>query len=323
MLISKYAKEVKRFFEPFFVEKQPVSTTQRCCISLANSEITFIQLNKTQGETELLLSEQLQYDDFNTLPLILTSLVKKHNLQFIPTYWLLPPDDYQLFLIDSLPVEKDEVRDALNWRIRNLINYPIEDAKIDYFKLPPKKTSSENMIGAVAARINNLIKVIDILQKAGLYITTIDIPEFALRNLTAITERDEKSTAFIYFYKQEFILNITRQKTLYFTRRINYQINHDTKEINFELISLEVLRYFDYFQSQWRYPSPSRIYVAGDINSSDLIKKLSEYLLTTVELFPLNNIILNKEKADIIKKKFLLTFGCALREEKEYVTAEH
>jgi MSHA biogenesis protein MshI len=264
-----------------------------------------------------LLAESFQFENINNLPLILTGFIKKHELYDVPAYWLLPPDAYQLFLLESLPVPKDEFWDALNWRVRSLISYPIEEATLDYFTIPEKKASSNNtMIAVVTANVNDLKRTVDIFQHSGVNLTTIDIPELALRNLTSLYENDEKSTAFIYFYNNFAILNITRQTQLYFTRRINVGDHGNPEANSYEEISLEIIRYFDYYQSQWRHPSPSRVFVASITDNADTIATyLSQQLLITVEKYKLKSIITTKDKLPQFEQNDLLTLGCALRKD--------
>lgn len=309
--------------KPFLAEKKMVVTTHRCTLSLSPRELTIVHLNKTDQAIELLEARTYPYDDIGNLPLILAGIVKKNGLTDIPIFWLLSPDDYQLILIDSLPVPENEMKGALNWRIRSLINYPIDEAAVDYFTIPAKKTTPDRpMIAAVTAKRDALNRIIDIYKNAGLSLTTIDIPELALRNLTALYENDEKSTAMIYFTANTVILNITSQKMLYFTRRIHFQLGNEENKSKYEELSLEILRYFDYFQSQWRNPSPTRIFVAADRgNIEEIATSLTDYLMTKVEVFTLKQ-FLNDEKARmLLEQKCLLAFGSALREGNQYVPA--
>jgi MSHA biogenesis protein MshI len=303
--IVDYLKEARDKLIPYFMEKQPEPTTDRCCVYLSTNEISLLHINKTPSGIDILLTETLAFDDAETLHLVLSGLVQRYALQSTPTYLLLSPDEYQLFLIESLPVKQGEILDALSFRLRSLISYPVEEAVVDYFLLPAKKSDKNNsMVAAVTANINSLTRLINIFKNSGFLLTTIDIPELAMRNLTATYENDEKATAFIYFFKHIAILNITCQKTLYFTRHIIFS-NID------EEFSLELLRYFDYFQSQWRYPPPSRIFVATDNHhSQDITQALSKFLSTNVELIT-------------TKSKSVLTYGCALREETTHVTPRY
>ncbi|EKD71876.1 MAG: hypothetical protein ACD_46C00080G0011 [uncultured bacterium] len=323
MDVTKYkdfAQQIMAKLMPYLEEKRPELTTHRSCIQFSPRNIAFIHLNKREDDAiELLAAETFQYDDIGNLPLILSSFVDAHHLAKVPLYWLLSFDDYQLSLLDAMPVPQNELRDALTWRLKSLISYPIEEAVIDYFMVPAKKTAPEHpMIAAITAKKDLLNKYIEVIKKSGLSITTIDIPELALRNLSAVYENDEKSTAFIYFAGKFVILNITCQKMLYFTRRID--LVAEKNENKYEKLSLEILRYFDYFQTQWRHTIPSRIFVASiSDDANQIAKSFSEYLLAPVETFSLKSLFPDEKISHLIEQKFLLTFGSALKQEKQYV----
>src|SRR3990167_959651 len=114
-----------------------------------------------------------------------------------------------------------------------MLNFPIEEAIIDYFSIPGKKSNpNQSMIAVIAARAIAITNMVNLFNKSDIYLTTIDIPELALRNLTALFEQDENPSALIYFYENFIMLNITRQKILYFSRRIPIPINPETKQCN-------------------------------------------------------------------------------------------
>lgn len=316
MEVQDYIKPIQAYLKRFLPkEKEEPVVTTRVSINLSATDITLIEVNRTTDAFELLAAESMAFEDLQSLPLVLSGLVERFKLDATPASWVMPLDDYQLFLIESPPVPQNEFASALNWRVRSLISYPIEEAIIDYFPLPAKKSAPDNpMLGVVTTRFNQLSMFVDILKKSGLKLSVIDIPELTLRNLTALYEDDEKSTAFLYFYEKVIILNISRQKTLYFTRRINRPTATDSTH-EAEQISLEIMRYFDFFQSKWRYPSPSRVFIACESGDpSILAKSLSEQLLLKVEPYTLKSIILNPEKKPLVEGPCLLALGAAIRE---------
>ena len=320
MRIANYIREFHRQIAPFLMKKLPKMITHRCCIRISPKEISLIHIEKTNNQIKLFMAESIAYDGASNLLLVLVDIVNKHKLQFIPVYWLLSPEDYQIFLIESLPVKPEEFRDALGWHIKSLISYPLEEAVLDYFKLPAKTAQNNHMVAAVVARKSHLAKMAGIFHESGLSLTAIDIPELALRNLSALYEIDEKSTAFIYFNERLAILNITHDKHLYFTRHINLTITNEFQDKDYEQFGLDILRYFDYYQSQWRHPNPGRIFVASEKrNAVEMASFLSDYLLVSVEPFSLKPLDIDRTKVDLLEKKYLLTLGCALREEERDV----
>lgn len=320
--IEAFAKKWLQKLDPWMNEPVPFHTTQRICLNISGNVINLLQVNRDTGGIEVLLNEDLEFDNAENLAVVLAGITKRYHLESIPAYWLLTPDEYQLFYIDALPVKSEEFKDALNWRLRSLINFPLQEATTDYFMLPAKKSGpNQPMVVAITARKQQLQKNIDLFQKAGMTLAAIDIPELALRNLAATCENDEKSTAFLYFYNNMAILNLTRQKILYFTRRITITNTLRAAPNFYESISLEILRYLDYFQSQWRHPIPSRFYIASqDGKTDDIIAGLNKHLVMKLEPFPLSNILINQNKAAQLNNHALLSVGAILRQEEPNVT---
>ncbi len=314
---DKYVNQLRRWVKPLFVEKEPILTTERYCLFIGSHHIHLLGVDKTPTNNILLSNSSLEYDDVKNIPLILTGLIERISLTNTPIYWLLSPEDYQLSLIESLPVQQNELFGAIKWRARSLINYPIDEAVIDYFNLPPpKKSATSNMIATVIARKATLSVMIDTLKSCQAKLSVIDIPELAMRNLTALYEDDEKSTAFIYFADNTIILNITREKTLFFTRRLALDSAKEITQANYEQLCLEILRYFDYYQSQWRHPSPTRIFVsARHLDDAKLATKLSELMLLTINPFKIKKLEGNQADLQSLEKNNLLSFGCVLRED--------
>ena len=59
-----------------------------------------------------------------------------------------------------------------------------------------------------------------LLKAARLKISALDIPELALRNLTALLPEDERGLAFLSLGRTQGMLILTRGQNLYLTRRI-------------------------------------------------------------------------------------------------------
>lgn len=314
MQIVDVAKNIQRFLKPYFAEKQVVLTTERCGIMITNKVCSLVHADYNQDKLILNASEQFAFDDSDKLPGLLAKTVNRYQMHGVPTYIVLSPEDYQIFLIESMPVQQSEFDEALQWRIKSLLSYPVEDAAIDHFQLPNKKAATETkMIAAVVSKNHAIKKVSSLVTDSGLNLSSITIPELALRNLAAQYENDEKSTAVIYFYEHIAILNITRQKTLYFTRHLNLMVNADGS-INYQELSLDILRYFDYFQSQWRNPSPTRIYIATSLDhAAQTAKSLTDLLMIQVDFLTFH--ITNNNENQSIKSDCILPLGSMLKME--------
>lgn len=316
MELADITKKIETLTKSFFQEEKQLSTTERVCISFREQELSILCINHHPDMNEIIFMDKLKFDDAKSLPLPLKGMIEKYNLSQIPLTWLLKPNEYQINLIESIPVPKDEFLTALSWRVRSLISYPLDEAVMEYFELPAKKNAPNSpLIAAVTAQRLTLRPAISLYKSIGLSLTRIDIPELAMLSLAALYENDEKSTAFLYFYEKFIILNISNRKVLYFTRRIDIPYS-DVKTIDYEKLSLEILRFFDFYRSQWRQSAPARIFIACESGDPQIISKvLAERLLNPVTVYTLNHALLSDKFKTEISIKFLLEYGCLLRQD--------
>ena len=70
-----------------------------------------------------------------------------------PTVSVLDPGGYRLLLVEAPDVPADELRAAVRWRIKDLIDFHIDDAVIDVFEMPPHaRGGPRRMMYAVTAK---------------------------------------------------------------------------------------------------------------------------------------------------------------------------
>lgn len=315
MELTAYKDKLKEFITSYLNDEPQLSTTQRCCISSKNNTLSIVAVNHHLEVNEILLLDSSKYEDIKSMSKYLHTILNEHGLTLSPVYWLLGPDDYQINLIEPMPVPKHEFQTALTWRIRSLLPYSIDEAALEYFELPPKKSGPNlPLIGVVTAQKTHLSHVIDALKEQEIPLIKINIPEMSMYHLTSLYENDEKCSAFLYFFDNTVILNISSQKVLYFTRRLPLYYT-DENTIDYEKLLLEILRYFDFFSSQWRMSTPSRIFVASqNHNAAEIAKILSERLQNTVEPFSLQLSLVNETDQREVAQKYLLEYGCLLEQ---------
>jgi MSHA biogenesis protein MshI len=302
-----------------------------CCIGLDWRGITLAYLRKINGKAELQFLETVPCDQNN--PIVdLWSLVKKHNLEGVNCSWVLNPSQYQLLSYDELPVKDEEFQSAVRWQIRKLLPFPIDDAYIDSFAIPPAQiTNPKKMIMIVAAQRSIIHPLALQISESGLNLTSIDIQELALRNITALYEKDDTTTALLYLQEKAGELIISRHKLFYFSRRLDWNfdfltkstLDHDTINAYLDKLSLEIQRSFDYFHSQWRIPAPARVLIVS-LNPEilDVASYLSQRLKVQVSNLDLNELLASKTKLTQTQVfQYLPVIGGVIKDEIDYATA--
>jgi len=170
---------------------------------------------------------------------------------------VLDANEYSLLLTEAPDVPPDELRAAIRWRIKDLIDFHINDATLDVFDLPGEKAAGRaRSMYAVAARSSAIQKRADMMHAAGINLDVIDIPEMAQRNLAALLPEDAKGVVLLSFTSGGGLITISRQSDIYLSRNIDIGLEmmasfQDTGEL-FDRVVLEVQRSLDYYDSHFR-----------------------------------------------------------------------
>ncbi len=138
-----------------------------------------------------------------------------------PTVSVLDPDGYRLLLVEAPDVPADELRAAVRWRVKDLIDFHVDDAVIDVFEMPSHARGGRNrMMYAVTAKADFVKQQIELIEGAGLKLDVIDIKELSLRNVATLLEDAERGTAFLYLGERRSTLLLVRQGVLYLARHV-------------------------------------------------------------------------------------------------------
>jgi MSHA biogenesis protein MshI len=141
-----------------------------------------------------------------------TSRLSSRN---VPTVSVLDQAGYHLLLVEAPDVPADELRAAVRWRIKDLIDFHIDDAVIDVFEMPPHaRGGPSKMMYAVTAKAEHIRQQIDMIEAGGLSLGVIDIPELCLRNVATLLEGD-RGAALLYVGDHRSTLLLGRQGILY------------------------------------------------------------------------------------------------------------
>ena len=148
-------------------------------------------------------------------------LAGRHKRLRTPCSMLVGEDDYSLLQVDAPAVPAGELRAAVRWKVRDLIDFPVEEAVIDVFDLPPPKMAGRaRSLYVVAAQSGLLAARVEALHAAGLRLEVIDIPELAQRNLAAELPEDATGVALLALGADSGLVTLTRARTLYLARRL-------------------------------------------------------------------------------------------------------
>jgi MSHA biogenesis protein MshI len=197
---------------------------------------------------------------------------------------LLRPGDYQLLLVEALNVPKAELKSAMRWRVKDMIDYHIDDATIDVLDIPSEASgvSRGHMMYAICARNDTIQACIKTFQDARIPLSVIDIPETAQRNLAALYEEEGRGLALVYFGEDWGLLTINFGGELFLARRMEIGLkqlaapNDLARQDALDRVALELQRTFDHFDRQFHHVPVGKLLVAPmpqDLGLKELLAK--------------------------------------------------
>lgn len=252
----------------------------------------------------------------------LVRIATSYGLKRAPCTTVLDQTDYSLLLTEAPDVPPDELRAAMRWRVKDLIDFHINDATLDVFDVPGERVAGRvRQMYAVAARTASIQKRVDVLDAAGINLQVIDILEMAQRNLAILLPEDTRGVALLSFTATGGLLTITKQGELYLSRNFDIGIDallvSDDATAYFDRIVLEVQRSLDYYDSHFRQPPVIGLML---MPTSRPVPGLEDYLrsnlnvaVTTMDLTQLMDF--RDEFDTSARARCLLTIGAALRQE--------
>ncbi len=277
----------------FFRKK--VKDSGRVGVTVNSEQLVLAHVVENQGMPFLLNCERVVLQSEREAGDALEQLVKKLNLVGVQCSFVLSPKDYSLHLVEAPQVEPDELKAAVRWKIKDLLDMKIEDAAIDVLEVPENAyRGRSNMVYVVAALKSRIQAIIDMISNSGLELAVIDIPELAMKNLSSQFIEDENGIAFMDLRRTGSTMNLTRGGDLYLTRRINTQLDPDVmqspdwEDLKDRLV-LEIQRSLDYFESQMGQGQVTQIVIARrQHDTAGMTEALNEALTAKVTALDLS-----------------------------------
>jgi MSHA biogenesis protein MshI len=246
---------------------------------------------------------------------------------------VLSPDEYQLHLVESPDVPDSELREAVRWRIRDLIDFPVDEAAIDVFDMPQQAGSGREdgrMMCVVVARTPVIAQKAALVNRSGNELDVIDITDLALRNLLTLAAPDSRGVALLYVDSTYSMILITCGDTLYLSRRIwigqqeiTTLAGRDPHTEEFrrvaDALAMEILRSLEYYETHFSRPAVNAVYIAPLGATEDALRTyLGSAVGVEVHALDLNRLldVPGGGLAPEAQARALLAIGGALRQER-------
>jgi MSHA biogenesis protein MshI len=257
---------------------------------------------------------------------LLGQLARRREYERLPCVTAIAGNEYSLLLVEAPAVPNAELRAAMRWRVKDLIDFHIDDAVIDVFEVPADKGGRRHMLYAVVARAAAVKTRVDQLLDAGFHLSAVDIPELTLRNVTALLPEDAAGVAFLHFAEDHGLIVLTRQGTLYMSRRFEpgaAALFGDAPALTPKLegkldaVVIEVQRSLDYYESHFGQPPVAGLVIGpGKGIAVGALEYLSSQLGVRARMLDLNELLDAATALDVdTQSHCLAAVGAALRRE--------
>lgn len=247
--------------------KKKAKSNSRVGVVVSADQLAVAHMGERAGEPYLIDCARAVLQSEKEAGKALEKLVKELQIEGKQCSYVLNRKDYNLHLVEAPEVEASEMRAAVRWKIKDLLDMKVEDAAIDVFQVPDEAYRGRQMVYVVASLKSKVRSIVDTVTQSGLELAVIDIPELVMLNLSSNYIEDDRGVAFMDLRRNGSTMNITRGGELYLSRRINTQLDPDVMQsmewdsLKDRLV-LEIQRSLDYYESQMGQSPINRVVIA-------------------------------------------------------------
>lgn len=282
-------------------------------------------LRATKRKPEIVLCDTYRREGSYTETL--ARLRKEIKLDQYRCTTLLKSEDYQVHQVEAPTVPAAEMKAAVRWRVKDMLDYPLDAATVDVLDIPVDRNAParNHQMYAVTARNSSIEACVKLFHDADVPLEAIDIPELAQRNVATLFEPEERGVAMLAFYEKEGMLTFTRGGELYLARRIDMTLaqlaDADGARRNqcCERVALELQRSLDHFDRQYNYVPIAKLLLAPLPPDNDLRQYLAPNMSVPVETIDLGSVLdfplIPELRHPERQMQCLAAIGAALRDE--------
>jgi MSHA biogenesis protein MshI len=259
----------------------------------------------------------------------LTELVKSERFRGHQLSICLDPSRFSLSQVEAPAVGDEDKLPALCWKVKDLIDYPLEDLVLDYADMPKTKSGTA-MVFTVASRRQVIQAIVDQVGQGDGDLQRIDIPAFALQNIISYLPEAQEGVALLNLTHHASQLVIGRGERLYLSRIIDSHSDDVRTEIpvpdlsplmeGFESLLLEIQRSLDYYDSYFTDPPMRYLLVSAyDHGFDELIAYLNRNLTIQVRRLVLEELTVTESHRQPAAEQYgeaILALGTALWDDK-------
>lgn len=293
-------------------------------VELGEASVSFAHVVPNGERAVVEFAEERDWDAAD--PRSLERVARELGVKRFQCTTLLRPDQYQILLVEAPAVKPEELKAAVRWRIKDMLDYHVDDATIDVLDVPVPAGAGQraHYMYTVAARNDTIRATIDRFAAAGMPLAVIDIPDTAQRNLAACLETGQGGVIALSFDAHGGLVTVNFAGELYLSRRLDItaaqlaEAEGEARTRLFDRVLVETQRSLDHCERTYPFFGLGRLVLGPLPSDTGLREHLAANLYLPVETLDLAQIVrlpTTWEPAE--QAKWLKLIGAGLRVEKK------
>jgi MSHA biogenesis protein MshI len=212
---------------------------------------------------------------------------------------MLRAGEYDILLVDAPNVPRAELKSALRWKVKGMVDYSMDEATLDFLTVPAAGAAEgrTQQLYAVLAKNEILQDRVRRFDDAGIPLAVVDIPDTAQRNIAALYQSEGRGIALVYFGRNLGLFTISHGTELYLTRRLELGVEELAEDADaaeggaHERVVLEIQRTLDHFERQFRNLAVGKLLLAPAGRPTRLREILGERFEMPVQQIDLTEVL--------------------------------
>lgn len=259
--------------------------------------------------------DEAALDAFNntTIKVAIAHLTSIHKLAGQKVSLVLPDNHYQLLMTDQLKLPEPEMLKAFQWKLKGLLDYPVNDAVLDLFLVPAHGLGGQRLKAFVVAAKKSFVEMwCDLFEQSLLTLDKVDISIFSTKNLVTAMSSTSGTKIAVNVSESKCQLTIFCDQNLYLVRNLDLDVvgvEQTLEKMFWQQLLLEIQRSTDYCISELKLAEPNEFLLGpAFIKQKGLLEFLTENLTKPVHCLDLNQLI--KSKVKIVEEKQQMFSSC-------------
>jgi MSHA biogenesis protein MshI len=314
---------IRKFFSRFGASNAP----GWLAVELGDASVSLAHVVHDGGQPVVQFAEERDWDPAE--PKSLEQVAREFGVKRFQCTTLLKPQEYNILLVEAPAVKPEELKAAVRWRIKDMLDYHVDDATIDVLDVPVPAAAGQrpHYMYTVAARNDAIRATLERFNAGGMPLAVIDIPDTAQRNVAARLESDQRAIVALTFDAYGGLITVNFGGELYLSRRLDINLAQlaeaegEARDRLLERVLVETQRSLDHCERTYPFFAIGRVLVGPVPGEGALREHLAANLYLPVELLELARTVrLPAEAHDWTpaqQAKWLKVIGAGLRVEKK------